>query len=87
MKRTRRKEGFTPETRQIIERRSGGRCEARTPICSGWGQHIHHRKSRRAGDHSAPNGLHVCRSCHAFIHDHPELSMEKGWIIRVNDAG
>jgi hypothetical protein len=67
-----------------VHRRSGGRCEAHaSPFCKGAGEHLHHRQSRRAGDHSAENLLDVCHRCHTWIHDHPEDSYRSGLLVRV----
>lgn len=78
---------FSPEVRAVVERRSGGRCEAGTPNCTARAAHHHHIKSRRAGDNTADNDLHVCGPCHEYIHSHPREAREKGWIRPVNDAG
>lgn len=62
----------TPATRAAVAVRSGGRCEARVAErCRGLGQHVHHRKLRRHGDHRPVNLLHVCLACHAHIHSSP----------------
>jgi hypothetical protein len=62
----------TPVTRAAVAARSGGYCEARVADrCRGVGQHMHHRKLRRHGDHRPANLLHVCHACHAAIHSSP----------------
>ena len=84
MKRTRSvsKAEFHPSVRSEVERRSGGRCEAQTPSCSGRAVLMHHRSRRKAGDGSVECALHVCSGCHDFIHSNVALSYEKGWLIR-----
>jgi hypothetical protein len=59
----------TAAVRAEVAERSRGLCEARvSPRCHGTAQHVHHRKLRRHGDHSAENLLHVCHACHDAIH-------------------
>jgi hypothetical protein len=63
---------------------AGGLCEARiSPVCAGNGSQAHHRLPRgQGGPDLASNGLWVCASCHAFIHAHPAISYERGWLLR-----
>jgi hypothetical protein len=75
------------DTRDALERdrvaaRSGGWCEARLAgVCRGKATMNHHVRLRsRGGTNSAANLLHVCGWCHAYIHDHPRLSRELGFI-------
>jgi hypothetical protein len=70
--------------RRWVESRAGGRCEARVDgVCESRGVHAHHIKPRSAGrDDSMGNLLWVCRACHEFIHAHPALSYERGWLRR-----
>lgn len=73
---------FHPAVRSEIERRSGGRCEAAAPGCSGRAVLIHHRRRRSQGGSAEPsNGLHCCNSCHLFIHANVELSVRNGWLL------
>lgn len=74
---------FRGDERVAIERRSDGKCEARTPHCTDKARIIHHRLLKRHGGRGdRGNGLHCCTACHLFIHMHPEESYEKGWMIR-----
>lgn len=78
---------FSPAVRAEIERRSGGKCEACTPICRSKAVHIHHiRRRSQGGKGTVANGLHVCSICHTWIHDHPKEAEARGWLLR-SDAG
>lgn len=70
---------FTPEVRDIIAARSGGRCEVAWRKCAGRATQVHHRKLRRHRDHRVVNGLHVCDSCHRKIHN--GAPVEDGLIV------
>ena len=62
-------------------------CEADTAVCTGRAAHIHHRKPRSHGrDDSPENTLIVCAACHTFIHAHPAISYEKGWLVHSWDT-
>jgi 5-methylcytosine-specific restriction endonuclease McrA len=68
---------------QVVGERSGGRCEANTPACTGTGQHFHHVLRRsQGGKHSPANLLHLCVGCHGWVHDNPAESYERGWLKR-----
>ena len=73
------------ESRGVVLERSGGRCEARTEVCAHIARHVHHRQLRRFGDHSPANLLHVCLSCHNWIHANPARSYEAGWLLKGNE--
>lgn len=73
--------GFPEQTRMAVRRRSGGRCEAGASPCTGHAQHFHHRKLRRAKDHTEANCLHVCNACHMFMHENRLLAYAMGWIV------
>ena len=76
---------FTPEAKREITRRSRGWCEM--PGCQRYGQHLHHRLMRsQGGMGTAENGMHVCRPHHEYIHAHPALAYEMGWLIRSGGA-
>lgn len=62
-------------------------CEVMVPgVCNGRGEHWHHRKLRsQGGRHEPVNGLMVCHLCHEWIHRHPALSYEAGWLVRSLD--
>jgi 5-methylcytosine-specific restriction endonuclease McrA len=69
--------------REEVARRSHGRCEARTPRCTLVAIHVHHRQLRsQGGTNALGNLLHTCLQCHVYIHDHPKLSYERGWLER-----
>lgn len=72
---------FPDETKQFVRRRSGGRCEAQTRVCTGEAAHFHHRKSRSSKDQRAVNALHLCSACHAHIHANVAKSRMCGWIV------
>jgi hypothetical protein len=73
--------------RPCARERAEGRCEVIvSPTCSGQGTHVHHRKIRsQGGTNDLSNLLVVCHPCHKFIHDHPEMSYEKGWLVRSSN--
>lgn len=74
---------IAPETRGEVAARSGGLCEARVSWeCAGMAQHLHHRKRRRHGDHTAANLLHVCWSCHDVIHNPSWAGLAADWSYR-----
>lgn len=74
---------FSPEVRRQIGVRCAGRCEARTPVCEGPAEHIHHVRPRsHGGMGTIDNGLAVCRYCHGYIHNHPLISLQHGWLAR-----
>jgi len=76
----------TPEVRAEVKARSHGRCEARLlGVCTGSGQHAHHRKLRGPGDHRAVNLLDVCLHCHDCIHAHPAKAYLAGLLLRSTD--
>lgn len=74
---------------QAVALRAQGRCEAATPVCTGDGhEHTHHRLPRSASSvrnvhrHDPDVLLAVCRACHSFIHQNPDVAYEAGWLIR-----
>jgi hypothetical protein len=71
--------------REAVKRRSGGLCEAETPVCEGIGHHAHHVKVRgmggsKATDHSEANLLWVSSECHRYIHANVAWSKEQGYL-------
>jgi hypothetical protein len=92
MKRTqfkpRRKKPDVPTSmRDVVAVRCKGRCEAKTPVCTGVLEHLHHKLMRsQGGPHTPENLLACCNACHGFIHKHPELSYQQGWLIHPWDA-
>jgi hypothetical protein len=62
--------------------RADGVCEADSPGCLTVGQEVHHIAGRGGPDpHRLDNLLLVCRECHATIHDFPEWSMQRGYMV------
>lgn len=78
------KAAFSAETRAAALRRSGGRCEALTPVCRDKASHLHHIRLRKSGDASLENALYVCCACHTYIHSNVAESYERGWLKRSN---
>ena len=63
----------------VVKERSRGRCEARLPVCTGRGQHVHHVMPRSVRvDHSPENLLHLCSQCHTRVHDNTREARELG---------
>jgi len=61
--------------------RAAGLCEAHTPECFRYGTQTHHVLPRsRGGKHELGNLLVVCASCHGWIHAHPAISRQAGWL-------
>lgn len=87
MKRTKPSgKGEFPETvKAQARRRSGNRCEARSSVCTGRAERFHHRKLKGMGgrsvDNSIENCLHVCDSCHTYMHAHSIMARLMGWIV------
>jgi 5-methylcytosine-specific restriction endonuclease McrA len=70
----------------IVRKRSKYQCEAKTDVCIGGGQHVHHRKLRsQGGTNSEANLIDVCMPCHEWIHAHPALSYQRGWLLHGHD--
>lgn len=67
-----------------VRGRSGGWCEADTPVCP-MGRHhghqIHHILPRSAGgQHEVGNLLHVCTAAHDWIHRNPHEARLRGLL-------
>lgn len=81
-----KKKGAVPdpipvEVREVVRKRSGDYCE----LClDAYGDQLHHRQSRRGGDHSVPNLVHLCATCHRKVHSHPAWSNRDGWIVPMH---
>lgn len=77
---------WTQDTRDVVSSRSQGRCEAAIEgSCTGEATDLHHRQARRTRNHGVPNALHVCRADHQWIHAHPTISRQLGWIVSVHE--
>jgi hypothetical protein len=77
--------------RKTLAERSGGWCEAQLDGCSGRAVDPHHRVVRgRGGTHGEAKErsdqlsalLHLCRSCHDWVHEHPAKARELGLLLR-----
>lgn len=74
------------KAKKDVRSRSNGRCEARTPVCTGRGEHVHHIQLRSQGGLDViGNLIDVCLACHVHIHDHPAWSYERG-LLRKRTA-
>lgn len=69
--------------RRYVFARANSKCEARTEACTGNAEQTHHMLRRSQGGTDEPgNLLAVCSACHDWIHAHPSLSFEHGWLYR-----
>jgi hypothetical protein len=67
--------------KRVARRRSRGRCEVRTPVCTGTARQGHHIQRRsQGGPDDAENLLDSCNECHTYLHAHPAESYERGWL-------
>lgn len=79
-------QGFPEEVRLSVRRRSGGRCEVGSSVCTKEAAHFHHRKLRSHKDHSAINCLHACSACHTYLHANPNMAYLMGWMVHGWDV-
>ncbi|CRH92863.1 Uncharacterised protein [Chlamydia trachomatis] len=73
---------------EVVVNRAMGVCEVMFPEagCNGRAEQLHHRKLRsQGGGHSVHNLVHICHNCHNFIHSHPGLSYDNGWLVHSFD--
>lgn len=70
-------------THEAVESRSGGICE----YCRKRRAHdMHHRKSRGVGGRWHPaNVIHLCRTCHRFVTEHPGWAHALGLIVKSTE--
>lgn len=70
------------EYRQRLAEERQPVCEVRAhPLCSGKGEHAHHRLPRSRGGSDDPTNLvWTCHLCHWHVHDNPGWAREEGWI-------
>lgn len=79
----RKADPISPEVRSTVRGRARGLCE----LCQGSGAvHFHHRQLRRSGDHSVPNIVFLCSTCHQRIHGHVRWALDTGWIVSAYDS-
>lgn len=58
-------------------------CEIQTVVCEGRATERHHRLRRsQGGGDEWENTLDLCRSCHLWVHQHPQWAYEHGHLIR-----
>lgn len=74
-------QGVWRKARTAVLERCGGICEARGVGCVGIAVHVHHicRRSQ-GGTNELSNLLGLCFVCHQWIHEHPAISKERGWL-------
>lgn len=79
------KKPFPPDVAALIVDRAALCCEAMIVEagCTFKAQHIHHRKMRsQGGGHTPSNCVLICYRCHDWIHKHPAVSYERGFLVR-----
>lgn len=54
--------------------------------CGAQGAEHHHRMRRREGGHGKANIVYLCRTDHRWVHAHPVLAQEQGYIIGTHVA-
>lgn len=70
------------QSRMLVMGRARAKCE-RCGMHAPNG-HWHHRRSRSVHDdltHTATNGVHLCVSCHTWVHAHPFEARRDGFIV------
>lgn len=83
MKRSSPKQASDRKELEQLAHLRGGACEIGLEQCSGRANQLHHRLRRsQGGDNTRDNILAVCSPCHDWIHAHPAISYEKGWLVR-----
>jgi hypothetical protein len=69
------------ESRVLVGTRDGNRCQRCGVPCA---PHWHHRRSRSVHDdhtHCSCNGVLLCPECHGWVHAHPQMARETGFIV------
>jgi hypothetical protein len=83
---TRQQSGWAKAVK-AVRVRSGDRCEAGTPLCTGISQQTHHRLKRSQGGKADPAILmRICNHCDVFIEANPAIAYERGWLIKSWEA-
>jgi 5-methylcytosine-specific restriction endonuclease McrA len=86
-KRSRLRDKEWKVNRALTMERAEGRCERQlSPAgwsrCSNTARVVHHiLPSSAGGTHARSNLMALCVECHDFIHAHPTVSYENGWLI------
>jgi len=66
--------------RQIVLQRAEGRCEM--PGCDEPIEDVHHRKRQQHnGTHHIDNLMGLCRPHHGWVHQHPRLATQAGYLV------
>lgn len=69
--------------REEVLMRSHGSCEIVSPVCTGRGHHVHHRRRRSQGGRDVLEDVRLsCSACHGYLHAHVAEAFDKGWLIR-----
>lgn len=82
---------FSPAIRRAMYERDGFRCvRCGRHFPEGRGLDAHHRHLRsQGGMGTLDNGISLCGSgttgCHGWVHAHPALSYEAGWLVHSWD--
>src|SRR5699024_12283126 len=88
-RRKKKKNRMPPELVEAVRYRADNMCEVMNPDagCTGRHEETHHRKMRsQQGKHTRENCVAACNACHGYIHRHPAIAYEKGWLVqRVKD--
>ena len=76
-------------SREIVQRRAGGLCEARwcwLDDCGYWGTEVHHVLPRaQGGGHEPSNLLLLCSAHHRFAHQAGRRAYELGLLKKRGD--
>ena len=78
------RERMPQEVVDAVHARAGYACEAMVPpVCTGAGEHLHHRQLRsQGGEHTANNVVAICSACHEWAHRNPRQAEARGLIVR-----
>ena len=85
MARRKKKNRVPTEVAEVVNERAGGICEIMNPDaqCTGCREQLHHRKLRsQGGEHTVENLVGICHRCHYWLHNHPAIAYENGWLVK-----
>lgn len=69
---------------QAVIDRADGKCEVMIPgVCTFGVHHIHHRKIS-GREHTVEGCVHICTSCHTYVHANPAWSYKRGYLVKMN---
>lgn len=76
------------ETRERVLERDKFACQAQIPGCSFHATDVHELKSRARGGSilEDANCISLCRTCHAWITEHPKWATERGFLLHATDG-